>query len=190
LAAISTGEGRNAREDLMGNTPVFNARFISNSSFDKMYRIYAVSDQLFFIRIGGQGGLQPGLTHQLGILGLLIEPMMKKRAEKREKALIETIDRTDPEQLLASHKDNFRLRTVELQGGTLDPPSFFATHGLHVGRWRLNLRDGKKMDFQFENTEDMRSALDVLPNLFSSSFRVNVRWNENKKRYEKKEDAA
>ncbi len=174
----------------MGNTPVFNARSISNSSFDKMYRIYAAGDQLFFIRIGGQGGLRPGLTHQLGILGLLIEPMIKKRAEKKEKELIETIDQTDPEQLLARHKDNFRLRTVDLQEGTLDPPSFFATHGLHVGRWQMNLRDGKKMTFQFENAEDMRIAMDVLPKLFSSTFHVNARWNETKKKYEKREDAA
>lgn len=174
----------------MGNHPVFNARLISNMSFDKMYRIYVVGDQLFFIRIGGQGGLRLGITHQLGILGLIIEPMMKNRAEKKEKEFIESIDRTDPELLLAGHKDNFRLRTVELQGGTLDPASFFATHGLHVGRWELNLRDGKKMNFQFEKTEDMRVALDVLPNLFSSMIQVNVRWNENKKKYEKKEDAA
>jgi len=174
----------------MGNTPVFNARFISNSSFDRLYRIYVAGDQLFFIRIGGQGGLQQGITHQMGILGLLIEPMLKRRAEKREKALIETIDQTNPEQLLTTHKDNFRLASVALQEATLDPPSFFATHGLHVGRWQLNLRDGKKMSFQFENTEDMRIALDVLPNLFSSRFQVNVRWNENKKKYEKKENAA
>lgn len=174
----------------MGNTPVFNARFISNTSFDKLYRIYVVGDQLFFIRIGGQGGLQQGITHHLGLLGLLVEPLMKKRAEKKEKALIEVIDRTNPEQLLAGHKDNFRLASVALQEGTLDPPSFFATHGLHVGRWQLNLRDGKKMIFQFENAEDMRIALDVLPRLFSSGFHVNVRWNESRKKYEKREDAA
>ena len=174
----------------MGNDPVFNARFISNTSLDKMYRIYVVGDQLFFIRIGGQAGLRQGITHQLGILGLLIEPMIKKRAEKKAKALIETIDQTDPEQLLARHKDNFRLRTVELQGGALDPASFFATHGLHVGRWQLNLRDGKKMTFQFEKVEDMRIALDVVPKLFSSSVHVTVRWNESGKKYEKKDDAA
>ena len=174
----------------MGNNPVFNARFLSNMSFDKLYRVYIVGDQLFFIRIGGQGGLQQGITHQLGLLGLLIEPLMKKRAEKKEKALLETIDQTNPEQLLTRHKDNFRLGTVELQEGTLDPPSFFATHGPHVGRCQLNLRDGKKMNLQFEKTEEMRIALDVLPRLFSSGFRVNVRWNEYKKRYEKKQDAA
>lgn len=174
----------------MGNDPVFNARFISNSSFDKLYRIYVVGDQLFFIRIGGQGGLERGITHQLGILGLLIEPMIKKRAEKKEKALIETIDQTDPELLLSRHKDNFRLGSVALQEGTLDPPSFFATHGLHVGRWQLHLRDGKKMSFQFEKAEDMRIALEVLPKLFFSTFHVNVRWNQNKKKYEKREDAA
>lgn len=174
----------------MGKPPVFNARFISNRSFDKLYRIYAVGDQLYLIRIGGQGLPRQGITRPLGILGLLIEPLMKKRLENKEKALIETIDRTSPELLLSRHKDNFKLAAVELQEGTVDPPSFFATHGPHVGRCQWNLSDGKKLDFQFEQTEDMRIALDVLPNLFSSGFHINVRWNEIKKRYERKEDAA
>jgi hypothetical protein len=82
------------------------------------------------------------------------------------------------------------LGAVELQEGTLDPPSFFATHGLHVGRLQLNLRNGKKMNFQLELAEDMRIAMDVLPKLFSSTFHVNARWNETKKKYEKREDAA
>ncbi len=174
----------------MGTDPVFNARFISNSSFDRLYRVYVVGDQLYFIRIGGQGGLQQGVTQQLGLFGLLIEPMLKKRAEKKEKEQIEAIDQTSPEQLLARHKDNFRLSAVELKEGTLDPPSFFATHGLHVGRWQLNLRDGKKMTFQFEKIEDMRIALEVLPKIFSSGFHVNARWNESRKKYEKRETAA
>jgi len=174
----------------MGNNPAFNARLLSNMSFDKFYRVYVVGDQLFFIRIGGQGGLRQGITHQMGLLGLLIESLMKKRTEKKEKAFIETIDQADPEQLLTRHKDNFRLGSVALHEGSLDPPSFFATHGPHVGRCLLNLRDGKKTNLQFEKAEDMRIALDVLPTLFSSRFRVNVRWNENKKKYEKRADAA
>lgn len=174
----------------MGNTPVFNARFLSNLSFDKLYRVYVVGDEMYFIRIGGQGGLQQGITHQLGLLGLVVESFMNKRTEKKEKALIEIIDQTNPEQLLARHKDNFRLGPVELQEGTVDPPSFFATHGPHVGRCQLNLRDGKTMNLQFEKTEDMRIALDVLPGLFSSRFHVNVRWNEIKKKYERRADAA
>jgi len=174
----------------MGNTRVFNARFLSNMSFDKLYRVYAVGEELFFIRIGGHGGLQQGITHQMGLLGLLVESLMKNRTEKREKALIETIDQTNPEQLLARHKDNFRLGTVALQEGTVDPPSFFATHGPHVGRCQLNLRDGRTLNLQFEKTEDMRIALDVLAGLFSSQFRVNVRWNEIKKKYERRADAA
>lgn len=174
----------------MGNRPVFNARFISALSFDRLYRVYAAGDQLFFIRIGGQGGLREGLVHSLGLVGFLVESSIRKRADRREKALIEAIDRASPEELLPRHKDNFRLGAAEVQDGTVDPPSFLATHGPHVGRWQLSLRDGRKMTFQFESIEDLRSALDVLPDLFPSGQRVNVRWNPAVGKYEKREDAA
>ena len=174
----------------MGNNPVFNSRFISVTSFDRFYRIYVVGDQLFFIRVGGQGGIKEGITHQSGLLGLLVATLMEKRAEKKNKALLEAMDQTNPEQLLSRHKENFRLSAVEMKDGTVDPPSFLATHGAQVGRFLLNLRDGKTMNFQFEKIDDMRIALDVLPELFSSGFQVNVQWNANKKRYEKKKCAA
>ncbi len=174
----------------MRNYPVFNARLIATASFDKLYRIYLVGDQLYFVRIGGQGGLWEGLTHQLGIVGYFIEKSIKKRAERKEKTLIEGIDRMDPEHMLATHKDNFRLGSVEVQAGAVDPPSFFATHGPHVGRWHLELRDGRELAFQFEKADDMRIALDVLPGFVPSGFRVGVRWNPIRLRYEKREDAA
>lgn len=174
----------------MRNPLVFNARFVATMSFDKLYRVYVAGDQLFFIRIGGQGGLVEGLTQQLGIIGLLLQPSIRRRADRKEKALIEEVDRADPERLLARHKDNFRLGAVEVLEGSVDPPSFLATHGSHVGRWQLVLRDRRKMTFQFETAEDMRVALDVLPGLFSCGFRVNVRWDERGKRYERRDDAA
>lgn len=174
----------------MGNNPVFNARLISNVSFDTLYRVYAVGADLYFIRIGGQGGLWEGLTRPLGLFGLLLESSIKKRAERKEKSLIEAVDGASPEQLLSRHEDNFRLGPVELSEGSVDPPSFFATHGPHVGRCQLNLRDGRKLNFQFEHTGDMRVAMDVLSGLISTRLHVNVRWNANKQRYEKRDDAA
>ncbi len=174
----------------MGSGPVFNARLISNFSFDTLYRVYAVGDRLYFIRIGGQGGLWEGLARPLGLFGLLLESRVGKRAEKKEKALIETIDGTSPEQLLPRHQDNFRLGAAELSDGSVDPPSFFATHGPHVGRCRLSRADGRKLTFQFEKTGDMRVAIDVLSDMIPSGLQINVRWDESRKRYEKRDDAA
>lgn len=174
----------------MNSGPVFNARLVSGVSFDTLYRVYAVDDRLYFIRVGGQGGFWEELARPLGFFGLLVESSVKKRAEKKGKALIEAIDRTSPEQLLPAHADNFRLEAAELSEATVDPPSFFATHGPHVGRCQLTLRDGRKMSFQFEAAGDMRTAMDVLSDLIPSGFQVNVRWNDSKKRYEKRDDAA
>lgn len=174
----------------MGKPPVFNARFIAAMSFDKLYRVYAVGEQLVFIRIGGQGGFRDGLTHPLGIVGLLLRSAIGKRAEKKKKAQLEAVDQTGPEQLLPRHADNFRLGAAEVRDAAVDPPTFFATHGPHVGRWQLNLADGRRLNFQFETTEDMRVALDLLPGLFLSGFRVNVVWNESREKYERRDDAA
>jgi hypothetical protein len=58
-------------------------------------------------------------------------------------------------------------------------------HGKQAGRWNFSLRDGKKMRFEFENSDELKAALDVLPRLLNATLRVNVEWNEMKKRFQK-----
>jgi hypothetical protein len=58
-------------------------------------------------------------------------------------------------------------------------------HGRQAGRWQLLLRDGRKMNFQFETNEDLKAALDLLSTFLNSTLSVNVEWNEKKKRWQK-----
>jgi hypothetical protein len=44
----------------------------------------------------------------------------------------------------------------------------------------------KKKNFEFETTQDMSAALNLLPQLLNSSLAVNDEWDEHKKRYRKK----
>jgi hypothetical protein len=73
-----------------------------------------------------------------------------------------------------------------LRDSVIEPPSFFAFHGKQAGRWNFSLRDGKKMRFEFENTDEMKAALDALPRLLNATLQVNVEWDETKKRFQKK----
>jgi hypothetical protein len=171
----------------MESTKVFNAKYISGWLPDRQYRIYVIGNEMFFIRIGGQD-VQAALTHQFGLLGGLIGTLLQKRSEKKKAALIQNIDQMNPEQLLAEHKHNFKVNSIEFESATVEPRSFFASHGPHVGLWKFNLKDGRKMKLQFDNNEDLQSALNILPQLLSNSVRGNVEWNENKKRFQKRKE--
>jgi len=126
------------------------------------------------------------LTVHLGLLGALIGSMMKKRVKKKREATIHRIDQLDPEQLLAEHKHNFKLHTAEIREGAIEPRPFLALHGHQAGRLILFLRDGRKTNLEFETNDDMTAALVVLPKFMDSSLRVNVEWDERKKRFRKK----
>jgi hypothetical protein len=164
----------------------FNARFVSATSLDRVYRIYVIGNDLYFIRIGGQGGIQEAVTHQFGFLGSFIGAFLKKRTEKKKEALIQNIDQMSPERRLAEHKHNFKLNSIEFQEGRIEPASSFAAHGPHVGRWNFSLRDGRKMNFQFEKNEDLQIALNALPRLLVGRLSVNGEWNESKKKFQRR----
>jgi hypothetical protein len=88
--------------------------------------------------------------------------------------------------LLRENKTNFKVFIPEISEAVINPPSFFAMHGKQAGRWNFKLRDGKKFRFEFENADEMKIALDVLPGLLDATLRVNVEWSEPKKKFQKK----
>ncbi|SRR6266446_8669889 len=173
----------------METPAIFNAKLTSATSSDRMYRVYLRRDDFFFILVAGGLSANPeSLTVHFGLLGALIGAMVKKREKKKREATIQRIDQLDPEQLLAEHKHNFKLHTAEIREGAIEPRPFFTLHGHQVGRLRLFLRDGRKMNLEFENNDDMTDALKVLPSFLDSSSKINVEWDERKKRFRKKKD--
>ena len=96
------------------------------------------------------------------------------------------MDQRHPEQHLSAHKHNFRLRSTEVIESSIEPPARFAQHGTQVGRWLLRWAGGK-MTLQFEQLQDMHTAVAHLPALLEARLRVNVEWNEEKQRYQKLE---
>ena len=68
----------------------------------------------------------------------------------------------------------------------MEPPSVWALHGKQAGRWNFQTRDGKKFRFEFVTADAMQAALDLLPGPLNATLRVNVDWNESKKKFQKK----
>jgi hypothetical protein len=169
----------------MQYTGSFDARFISRRS-DNLYRIYVRGSDLYFINLGGVGAVTSAVASQLGLIGALIAMALKKRAKRQAEALLQRAEGQDMEFLLRENKSNFKLYVPEISEAAMEPPSFWAMHGKQAGRWNFQTRDGKKFRFEFVTTDAVKAALDVLPGLLNATLRVNVEWNEPKKKFLKK----
>ena len=75
--------------------------------------------------------------------------------------------------------------TVVTTEAVVEPPAFFAMHGTQTGSWHFKLHDGKKFRFEFETTEAMQAAMNLLPRHLNATLRVNAEWNEAKKKFQK-----
>jgi hypothetical protein len=168
----------------MENAAMFNARLVARR--DSVYRVYARESDLFFIQLAGLSATADALTIHFGLIGYLIRESMKRRAKKKTEEFLQRAGNQAPEELLRENKNNFKVHIPEIRDSTIEPPSFFALHGKQAGRWNFSLRDGKKMRLEFENTDEMKAALDALPRLMNATLQVNVEWDETRKRFHKK----
>jgi hypothetical protein len=174
----------NPRQQNMENSTTFNAKLVS-THLDRVYRIYVKGSDLFFVQLAGLGTTAEALTVHFGLIGLLIGESLKRRAKKKAEANLQGAEQKDPELLLQENKNNFKVNIPEIRESAIELPALFAMHGKQAGRWNFVLRDGKKIRFEFENTDDMKAALDMLPRLLNATLRVNVEWDEMKKRFQK-----
>ena len=163
----------------------FDVRFVSRRS-GNLYRIYVRGSDLYFISLGGVSTVTRVVTSQFGVIGILIDWFLKRRAKRQAEALLQRAEGQDMEFLLRENKSNFKLYAPEISDAAMEPPSFWAMHGKQAGRWNFKMRDGKKFRFEFVTTDAMKAALDILPGLLNATLRVNVEWNEPKKKFQKK----
>jgi hypothetical protein len=154
---------------------------------NRIYRVYPRRADLFFIVLADGLSANPEtLTVHFGLLGALIGASMKKRAKKKHAAAAERMDQTDPEQLMSEHKKNFRLHTSEISEASIEPRPVVTFDGHQAGHLKLLVRDGRKLKFQFENNDDMAAGMDALSTFLNGSLKINVEWDEKKKRFSKK----
>jgi hypothetical protein len=168
------------------DTQPFNVRFISLTSLDRLYRVYVQDSEFYFIRIGGQGGILESLPQLFGPIGGFFSAFLKKRAEKNQLSLIDAVDRSHPMLHMRKHPHNFKLNPATIRASGIKPPAVVPLHGTHVGRWTLTLRDGRKMTFQFESTENMHAAVALLLSAMGQVLTVDVEWSEKNNAYVKR----
>jgi hypothetical protein len=169
---------------MMESSATFNARLVSARS-DSVFRVYAQGNDLYFIQLAGLSTTAQALTVHFGLIGMLIGEFMKRRVKKKAEATLRRAGQVNPEELLRENKNNFKVHVPEIHEAAIEPSTFFAMHGKQAGRWNFSLRDGRKMRFEFENSDELKAALDALPRLLNGTLRVNVEWNEIKKRFQK-----
>ncbi|HTV62258.1 MAG TPA: hypothetical protein VMH30_06785 [Verrucomicrobiae bacterium] len=173
------------RPTLMQYSGSFDARCVSRRS-DAMCRVYVRGSDLYFIDLGGVNPVARAVTAQFGLLGVLIDLALKKRAQHRTKTMLQRAEGQDPELMLRENTSNFKIYAPEIKDAAVEPPSVWAMHGKQAGRWIFEMRDGKKYRFEFADVETMKTALELLSKSLFATLRVNVEWNDRKKKFEKK----
>jgi hypothetical protein len=107
--------------------------------------------------------------------------------KKKAKDRLQKIDQQNPEDLLRESEKNFKLYLGEIRDASIEPPALVATSG-KVGRLNLLVRHGEKIKFEFGNAAEMKNAMNLLAPLLNSTLRINVEWNEQKQRFQKKKN--
>jgi len=159
-----------------GQTDAFHVRYLSEWTPDRLYRVYPARGVLYFIRIGGQGGLE--MMHLgFGLLGALFEGYMKRKGESRAAEIPHTAE-VDPETLVDDHKHNRKISAADVLESTITPSPRMAGHGSCFGRWTLALAGGERWKLQFEELEHMHTAVRVLPPLLGGTLLMRAAWDE------------
>jgi hypothetical protein len=144
---------------------------------DRLFRVYADSDTLYFIRIGGQFAYKDmNAIHPSGGLAYAVKTSLAAAERIMAPEEIAVLDRTSPREALGHHKHNVAIPLENIASATLVPPPLLSLHGRNFGRWRVNLKEGESLTLQFMEIEQMQTAVEVLPALLQDKLQVRVRW--------------
>jgi hypothetical protein len=164
----------------------FNAKLITPIFSAGTYRIFVERSDLLFIQIeGGSKSILAATAPLLGPAGNLIPLGLWLFTKKKAKDRLQNVDQQNPEDRLRESEQNFKLHLSEIRDASIEPPTLFAASG-KAGRLHLLVRHGEKFKFEFENAVEMNKAIHLLAPLLNSTLKVNVEWNEEKRRFEKK----
>jgi hypothetical protein len=166
----------------------FNVKLITPISSAGTYRVFIERSDLLFIQIeGGSKSLLAALAPLLGPVGNLIPLTLWLFTKKKAKDRLQKVEQQNPEDLLRESEKNFKLYLAEIRDASIEPPSFISTSG-KAGRLILLVRHNEKIKFEFQTTAEMNNAMHLLMPLMGSTLRINVEWNGEKQRFQKKKN--
>jgi hypothetical protein len=164
----------------------FTVKLVSPLSFAGTYRVFVERGDLLFIRIdGGSRSILEAVAPLLGLLGGLIPLGSWLLTRGKAKAKLQHFDESDPEELLRENEKNFKLHLSEIRQAAFEPSAFIAISG-KIGRLNLTVRHGEEIKCEFDNAAEMNNAIHWLALLLNSTLRVNVEWNEQRQRFQKR----
>jgi hypothetical protein len=164
----------------------FNVKLVSPISSAGKYRVFVERSDLLFIQIeGGSRSILEAAAPFIGPAGNIIPLTLWLFGKSKTKAKLQRLEAGDPEELLRESENNFKLNLAEIRDAAIEAPAFFQTSG-KAGRLNFSVRHGEKIKCEFDNDTDINSVIRLLAPLLSSTLKVNVEWNGEKRRFEKK----
>jgi len=166
--------------------PAFNVKLVSPISSAGTYRIFVERSDLLFIQIeGGSRSILEAAAPFIGPAGNIIPLTLWLFTKRKNKAKLQRLEAGDPEELLRESENNFKLNLAEIRDAAIEAPAFFQTSG-KAGRLNFSVRHGEKIKCEFDNAAEMNNAIRLLAPLLNSTLTVNVEWNGEKQRFERK----
>lgn len=167
----------------MSDSTNFVARSVHVIASDRIYRVDLRNGSLYFLRIGGQFNVDRGLG-QPPMPGKAAAVMILSAGEglfrkHKEVELLARDSSQDPEDLLRIHPHNFKLLPGDIRKASFLPKKWFLSlFRPHYGRLILELQDGNRREFHFENAEDIQTALTCLPGLLVDRIDCKIAWDQ------------
>ncbi|HJZ57568.1 MAG TPA: hypothetical protein VKE74_21545 [Gemmataceae bacterium] len=152
---------------------------------NRVYRVFVLPDELVFVWAGGGNDVTIALAAGGGLIGGLIaaavNPTKKNTTRKKE------LDTTTLEELRDDHKHNFALRFEEIEEASVTAPSFwFRINNAavpQVGVLRLRDPGRGRTTLALGTNEDVKRALDLLPERFGERLQVGLEWDARDRKY-------
>jgi uncharacterized protein YbaR (Trm112 family) len=164
----------------------FNVKLVSPLSSAGKYRIFVERSDLLFIQIdGGSKSILAAVAPLFGPVGGVIPLALWLFTKRKTKTKLQRLEEGAPEELLRESENNFKLNLAEIRDAAIEAPAFFQTSG-KAGRLNFSVRHGEKIKCEFDNDTEMNNAIHLLAPLLNSTLKVNVEWNEQNQRFQKK----
>ena len=164
----------------------FNVKLVSPISSAGKYRVFVERSDLLFIQVeGGSRSVLEAAVPFLGPAGGIIPLALWLFGKSKARAKLQRLEEGNPEELLRESENNFKLNLAEIRDAAIEAPSFFQTSE-KAGRLNFSVRHGEKIKCEFDNAAEINKAIHLLAPLLSSTLKVNVEWNGEKRRFEKK----
>lgn len=164
----------------------FSVKLVTPLSSAGTYRVFVERGDLLFICLeAGSKSILDAAVPFLGPLGGLIPLAGWLFARRKAKLNLQRFEEGDPEELLRENDRNFKLHLSEIRDAAIEPPASIAISG-RTGRLNLKVRHGEQIKCEFDDAAEMTKAIHWLGVLLNSTLRVNVEWNEEKQRFQRK----